>query len=68
MAALPQGANVWGGLAVLLDTPLKRVAAIVVVLAAMIVAPLALGPYATVILTNALLYVVLALALNIVVG
>ncbi len=68
MAALPQGANVWGGLAVLLDTPLKRGAAIVVVLAAMAVAPFALGPYATVILTNALLYVVLALGLNIVVG
>jgi branched-chain amino acid transport system permease protein len=34
----------------------------------LIVAPHVLGPYATVILTNALLYVVLALGLNIVVG
>ena len=34
----------------------------------MAVAPFAFGPYATVILTNALLYVVLALGLNVVVG
>ncbi len=70
MAALPQGAtaSAWGGLARLLDTPRKRGFAIAVVLTAMVVAPFMLGPYATVILTNALLYVVLALGLNIVVG
>jgi branched-chain amino acid transport system permease protein len=42
--------------------------AIVVILAVMIVAPFAFGAYATVILTNALLYVILALGLNVVVG
>lgn len=58
----------WGGLTTLLDTPLKRQVAIALILLAMIVAPLLFGQYATVILTNALLYVVLALGLNIVVG
>jgi branched-chain amino acid transport system permease protein len=58
----------WGGLTTILDTPLKRQVAIAVILLAMIVAPLLFGQYATVILTNALLYVVLALGLNIVVG
>ena len=57
----------WGGLSVLLDTRAKRATAIVVILAAMAAAPL-LGPYAVVILTNALLYTILALGLNIVVG
>ncbi|MGN6489376.1 MAG: branched-chain amino acid ABC transporter permease, partial [Devosia sp.] len=52
----------------ILDTPLKRGITIVVILVAMVVAPLLLGQYATVILTNALLYVVLALGLNVVVG
>src|SRR6185312_586448 len=42
--------------------------AIVVILGAMIAAPPVLGPYAVVILTNALLYTILALGLNIVVG
>ena len=39
--------SAWGGLNRLLDTPAKRGAAIVVILALMIVAPWALGPYAT---------------------
>jgi branched-chain amino acid transport system permease protein len=58
----------WGGLTRFLDTPVKRAVAIVVILAVMIVAPFAFGAYATVILTNALLYVILALGLNVVVG
>ena len=68
MADLPQKPSAWGGLTAILDTPAKRGTAIVVILAAMVVAPLVFGPYATVILTNALLYVLLALGLNIVVG
>ena len=64
----PARPSAWGGLTAVLDTPAKRGVALVVILAAMVVAPLVLGPYATVILTNALLYVVLALGLNIVVG
>jgi branched-chain amino acid transport system permease protein len=60
--------SAWGGLGYLLDTPPKRWTAIVVLLVAMVAAPLAFGPYATVILTNALLYAILALGLNIVVG
>lgn len=68
MPDLPTRPSSWGGLAAILDTPAKRGIAILVILVAMIVAPLIFGPYATVILTNALLYVVLALGLNIVVG
>jgi branched-chain amino acid transport system permease protein len=64
----PSRPSAWGGLTTVLDTPAKRSVALAVIVAAMIVAPLALGTYATVILTNALLYVVLALGLNIVVG
>ncbi len=60
--------SAWGGLTAILDTPLKRGIAILAILVAMVVAPLIFGQYATVILTNALLYVVLALGLNIVVG
>jgi branched-chain amino acid transport system permease protein len=60
--------SAWGGLTAILDTPLKRGIAIVVILVAMAVAPWLFGQYATVILTNALLYVVLALGLNVVVG
>jgi branched-chain amino acid transport system permease protein len=60
--------SAWGGLGAILDTPMKRGIAIVVLLALMVAAPIALGPYATVILTNALLYAILALGLNIVVG
>jgi branched-chain amino acid transport system permease protein len=58
----------WGGLAGILDTPAKQMAAIAGLLVVMIVAPLVFGPYVTVILTNALLYTILALGLNIVVG
>jgi branched-chain amino acid transport system permease protein len=69
MAPLPEARpSAWGGLADWLDTPVKRRIAIVLILAAMVVAPMVTGPYGTVILTNALLYVVLALGLNIVVG
>ena len=60
--------SAWGGLTAILDTPLKRGIAIAAILVVMAVAPLLLGQYATVILTNALLYVVLALGLNVVVG
>ena len=68
MAQLPERPNVWGGLGTLFDTPAKQWTAIAVILVAMVVAPFAFGTYGTVILTNALLYVVLALGLNIVVG
>ncbi len=68
MAAFPERPSAWGGLATLLDTPAKQWTAIAVILAAMVVAPFVFGPYGTVILTNALLYVVLALGLNVVVG
>ncbi len=68
MPDIPSRSSAWGGLTAILDTPLKRQVAIAVLLLAMIVAPLVFGQYATVILTNALLYVVLALGLNIVVG
>lgn len=64
----PSSMSPWGGLGTVLDTPSKQVTAIVVLLAVMIAAPLVFGPYATVILTNALLYTILALGLNIVVG
>jgi branched-chain amino acid transport system permease protein len=60
--------SAWGGLNRLLDTPLKQAVALLVLLAFMVAAPGLFGPYATVILTNALLYVILALGLNIVVG
>src|SRR3569623_3151482 len=59
--------SAWGGLGYLLDSRAKRATAIVIILGAMVVAPL-LGPYAVVILTNALLFTILALGLNIVVG
>jgi branched-chain amino acid transport system permease protein len=59
--------SAWGGLAVLLDTRLKRGAAIAIILALMAAAPM-LGLYATTVLINALLYTILALGLNIVVG
>ena len=68
MAQFPERPSAWGGLAALLDTPAKQGAAIVVILVAMAVAPFIFGNYGTVILTNALLYVLLALGLNVVVG
>jgi len=60
--------NLFNNLIAQFDTPWKRYTAFAVILALLLVAPISLGPYATVILTNALLYVVLALGLNVVVG
>ena len=60
--------SAWGGLNRLLDTPIKRGVALLVLLVFMLAAPGLFGAYATVILTNALLYTILALGLNIVVG
>ena len=60
--------SAWGGINAVLDTPAKRVAGIGLLLIAMAVAPMLFGAYATVILTNALLFTILALGLNIVVG
>ncbi len=68
MAQFPERPSAWGGLGDLLDSPAKRWTAIGVILVAMAVAPYLFGSYGTVILTNALLYVLLALGLNIVVG
>lgn len=51
-----------------LGTSLRRGAAATVLLAVLLVVPLVMSQYVTVILTNALLYVVLCLGLNIVVG
>ncbi len=68
MAQFPERPSAWGGLSAILDTPSKQWTAIGVVLVAMAVAPFVFGSYGTVILTNALLYVLLALGLNIVVG
>lgn len=68
MAEVPSRTTALGGLAGWFDTPLKRVLGLAALAAVMIAAPFVGGPYATVILTNALLYVVLALGLNIVVG
>lgn len=50
------------------DDPRKRWPAIGALLILLVFAPYIFGPYAVVILTNALLYVVLALGLNVVVG
>jgi branched-chain amino acid transport system permease protein len=60
--------SAWGGLRAFFDTPVKRAVALIVLLVFMIAAPGIFGAYATVILTNALLYTILALGLNIVVG
>jgi branched-chain amino acid transport system permease protein len=63
--------SAWGGLATILDTPAKRWTTLAVLLAAMAVVPqlpFDSIPYVTVILTNALLYAIMALGLNIVVG
>jgi branched-chain amino acid transport system permease protein len=67
MAPLEPRPSAWGGLTAILDTPRKRGIAIGVILVVMLAAPLS-GPYAVTILTNALLYTILALGLNIVVG
>jgi branched-chain amino acid transport system permease protein len=68
MAQLPQRPSAWGGLSSILDTPAKQWTAIGAILVVMVITPHIFGLYATVILTHALLYVVLALGLNIVVG
>ncbi|MBN9314782.1 MAG: branched-chain amino acid ABC transporter permease [Devosia sp.] len=68
MAQFPERPSPWGGLGAILDTPAKRWTAIAVILVAMAAAPFVFGSYGTVILTNALLYVLLALGLNVVVG
>ncbi len=68
MAELEPRPSAWGGLNRFLDTPAKRGLALAAILVVMAVAPMLFGPYATVILTNALLYTILALGLNIVVG
>src|SRR5690554_6068481 len=68
MAEVPRRTTALAGLAAWFDTPLKRVLGLAALAAVMIAAPFVGGPYATVIQTNALLYVVLALGLNIVVG
>ncbi|MEX0431276.1 branched-chain amino acid ABC transporter permease [Spiribacter insolitus] len=50
------------------DSPRRQTLLLVVIVAVMALAPLVMGRYMTTIMTNALLYVVLALGLNIVVG
>tara|TARA_R110002124_G_scaffold1797_6_gene11378 strand:+ start:26008 stop:26970 length:963 start_codon:yes stop_codon:yes gene_type:complete len=64
----PTSSNLFNNLIARFDEPWKRYAAFAVITALLLMAPISLGPYATVILTNALLYVVLALGLNVVVG
>jgi len=68
MAQLPERPSAWGGLSAILDTPTKQWTVIAVLLAAMVALPFVTDGYITVIVTHALLYVVLALGLNIVVG
>ncbi|GLQ54757.1 branched-chain amino acid ABC transporter permease [Devosia nitrariae] len=60
--------RLYGPLSGVLVDPRAKWTAIVAILVLMAVAPMIFGQYATVILTNALLYVVLALGLNVVVG
>jgi branched-chain amino acid transport system permease protein len=60
--------NLFNNIIAQFDAPWKRYAGFAVIIALLLIAPISLGPYATVILTNALLYVVLALGLNVVVG
>jgi branched-chain amino acid transport system permease protein len=61
-------ARLFGPLASVFGNPVLRRVGIGILLALMAVVPQVLGQYAAVIVTNALLYVVLALGLNIVVG
>ncbi len=61
-------ARLFGPLAGLIENPKARWTAIGAILILMAIGPFIFGQYATVIMTNALLYVVLALGLNIVVG
>lgn len=60
--------NAFNNIMAQFNEPWKRYTAFAVIIALLLIAPISLGPYATVILTNALLYVVLALGLNVVVG
>jgi len=60
--------RLFGPATALLATPTSRWIAGIVVLALLVIIPFTLGEYVTVIMTNALLYVVLALGLNVVVG
>ena len=60
--------NAFNNIIAQFNEPWKRYTAFAVIIALLLIAPISLGPYATVILTNALLYVVLALGLNVVVG
>ena len=64
----PKPPRVLDHLSAVFDKPAARWIGIALVLLFLAVAPSVFGQYATVILTNALLYVVLALGLNIVVG
>jgi branched-chain amino acid transport system permease protein len=69
--SIPSRPSAWGGLTRWLDTPAKRATALVVLFAIMVAIPLlpiSFTPYVTTILINALLYTILALGLNIVVG
>jgi branched-chain amino acid transport system permease protein len=61
-------ARLFGPLAAVFANPVLRRVGIGILLALMAVVPQVFGQYAAVIVTNALLYVVLALGLNIVVG
>lgn len=63
-----QDARLFGPLAGFVEHPVVRFLVLPLLLVLLAAAPFALGSYATVILTNAFLYVVLALGLNIVVG
>lgn len=63
-----EAARLFGPLAGLAAHPVLRAVALPMLVLLLVSAPFTLGSYATVILTNALLYVVLALGLNIVVG
>ncbi|MCS6761616.1 MAG: branched-chain amino acid ABC transporter permease [Candidatus Devosia symbiotica] len=60
--------NAFNNIIAQFNEPWKRYIAFAVIIALLLMAPISLGPYATVILTNALLYVVLALGLNVAVG
>lgn len=60
--------RLFGPLGGLFANPVTRWVSVLVMLVFLVFAPFIFGSYATVILTNALLYVVLALGLNIVVG
>ena len=60
--------RLFGPLSGLMENKSARWTAVAAILVLMVVAPMIFGSYATVILTNALLYVVLALGLNVVVG